>query len=218
MMTGLAMRRVLATSGLVAILWGCGSQAAGSPAAATSPSSAAPSSAASSAAVASDAGTSAATPSDAGASFAIPSFELPSGAKDLEALLPDTLCSVKAIKVSMSGAQFSATADKTFIATLQALGKQPSDVSFAIAGSQSCSAGIFRIAGVDTSLLQTTFLAEEQKTGSAYTQGSVGGRDVFIAAASGDTGKQYVYFKGDAAIFVQAGKDSDAASILATMP
>ena len=217
-MTGLTTRRFLATGALVAVLWGCGGQAAGSPAAATSQSSAAQSSAASSAAVASDAAPSSAASSDAAPSFAIPSFELPSGAKDLEALLPDTLCGVKAVKLSMSGAQFSATADKEFLATLQALGKQPSDVAFAVAGSQTCSAGIFRIAGVDSSLFKTTFLAEEQKTGSAYTQGSVGGRDVFIGAASGGGGKQYVYFKGDAAIFVQATKDADAASILATLP
>lgn len=216
-MTRLTTRRFLATGALVTVLWGCGGQAAGSPAATAGQSLAVPSTAAS-AAVASGAAPSSAASSDGAPSFAIPSFELPSGAKDLEALLPDTLCGVKAIKLSMSGAQFSATADKEFLATLQALGKQPSDVAFAIAGSQTCSAGIFRIAGVDTSLLQTTFLAEEQKTGSAYTQGSVGGRDVFIAAASSGGGKQYVYFKGDAAIFVQATKDADAASVLATLP
>jgi hypothetical protein len=194
-------------------IWGCGGSAATSPStAAAQPSTVA------SQAEPSAAESSAAEPSSAAASFVIPSFALPSGAKDLEALLPATLCGETALKASMSGDQFMATADATFKAILGSLGKQASDVSFAIAGAATsgCSAGIFRIAGVDQNLLQQTFVAEEQKTGATVSQGSVGGKSVYISAQSG--GKEYVYFKGDAVIFAQAKDETAAAGILQQLP
>jgi hypothetical protein len=203
----------LATGALLVTMWGCGGSAASSPSTAAAQPTAAASQAAPSAAESSAAG-----PSSAEASFAIPSFVLPSGAKDLEALLPATLCGETAIKASMSGDQFMATADATFKAILGSLGKQASDVSFAIAGAAAsgCSAGIFRIAGVDQNLLQQTFVAEEQKTGATVSQGSVGGKSVYISTQSG--GKEYVYFKGDAVIFAQAKDEASAAGILQQLP
>ncbi|MEA2546520.1 MAG: hypothetical protein QOI09_1793 [Chloroflexota bacterium] len=203
----------LATGALLVTIWGCGGSAATSPStAAAQPSTVA------SQAEPSAAESSAAEPSLAAASFVIPSFALPSGAKDLEALLPATLCGETALKASMSGDQFMATADATFKAILGSLGKQASDVSFAIAGAATsgCSAGIFRIAGVDQNLLQQTFVAEEQKTGATVSQGSVGGKSVYISAQSG--GKEYVYFKGDAVIFAQAKDETAAAGILQQLP
>jgi hypothetical protein len=203
----------LATGALLVTIWGCGGSAATSPStAAAQPSTVA------SQAEPSAAESSAAEPSSAAASFVIPSFALPSGAKDLEALLPATLCGETALKASMSGDQFMATADATFKAILGSLGKQASDVSFAIAGAATsgCSAGIFRIAGVDQNLLQQTFVAEEQKTGATVSQGSVGGKSVYISAQSG--GKEYVYFKGDAVIFAQAKDETAAAGILQQLP
>ncbi|HZC33677.1 MAG TPA: hypothetical protein VE640_10360 [Candidatus Bathyarchaeia archaeon] len=205
----------LATGAILVTLSGCSSSAATSPSAAaaetqatTASESAAPSAAESSPAESSSA-----------ASFAIPSFALPSGAKDLEALLPATLCGETAIKLSLSGAQFTSSADPTFKAILQALGKQASDVSFAVAGAPTsgCTAGIFRISGVDQNLLQQAFLAEEQKSGVAPTQASVGGKSVFVATASGSS-KQYVYFKGDAAIFAEGKDEATAAGILQQLP
>ena len=204
--------RALATGALLAILWGCGSSAAS-----TAPSSSAstqPSVSEPSAAESSSAG-----PSSAGASeSAIPSFELPSGAKDLEALLPDQVCGAKAVKASMSGDQFASTADAQFKATLAALGKQPSDVAFAIAigTGNGCTAGIFRIKGVDQNLLQQAFLAQAQKSGETYTQSSLGGKDVY--ASSTASTKSYAYFKGDAVIFVSAKDDASAAGLLQQLP
>jgi hypothetical protein len=196
-------------------LCGCGSSAATSPSAAaaqsqatTASESAAPSSAESSA-----------PESSSAASFAIPSFTLPSGAKDLEALLPAKLCGETAIKLSLSGAQFTSSADPTFKAILQALGKQASDVSLAIAGAPTsgCTAGIFRISGVDQNLLQQAFLAQEQQAGVTPTQASVGGKSVFVATQSGGA-NEYVYFKGDAAIFAQGKDEASAASVLQQLP
>lgn len=205
----------LATGALVASLWACGSSTASSPSAAAGnqPTQAPPSAAEPSVAEASQA-----EPSQAEASLAIPSFVLPSGAKDLEALLPDQICGVKAIKASESGEQFAATASEEFKAALQAVGKSVSDVAFAFAAApdQSCTAGIFRIKGVDQNTLQQALLAEEQKSGTTYTQSTVGGKSVYVGDSG--SGKQYVYFKGDAAIFAQAKTEADAAGILQNLP
>jgi hypothetical protein len=206
----------LATGALLATLTGC-SSAAASPSPAAAGSQAA--TASESAAAPSAAESSAPEPSSAAASFAIPSFTLPSGAKDLEALLPAKLCGETAIKLSMSGAQFTSSADPTFKAILQALGKQASDVSFAIADAPTsgCTAGIFRISGVDQNLLQQAFLTEEQKAGVTPTQATVGGKSVFIATQSSGS-NEYIYFKGDAAIFAHGKDEASAASILQQLP
>jgi hypothetical protein len=205
----------LATGALVASLWACGSSTASSPSAAAGNQ---PSQAPASAAEPSVAEPSQAEPSQAEASLAVPSFVLPSGAKDLEALLPDQLCGAKAVKLSMTGDQFASSANTEFKAALQALGKSVSDVAFAIAGdpTYSCTAGIFRVKGVDQNLLQQALLAEEQKSGNTYTQGSVGGKNVYITDAG--SGKQYVYFSGDAAIFASAKTEAEAAGILQKLP
>ena len=214
----------LASGALVAVLWGCGAAATPIPsagaAASTAASQAAESAAASVAAPSSEAS---AAESSAGASGLIPSFaipSLPSQAKDLEALLPSTMCGAASTKTSITGAALSAAVDPTFLATLQALGKTVNDVSFALAFSadQKCGAGIFRIQGADPSALQTTMVAEEQKTGEKFTQGTVGGKSVFISDSSSGTGKQYVYFHGDAVIFAQAPDDTAAASVLQALP
>jgi hypothetical protein len=215
----------LASGVLVTVLWGCGAAATPIPstgAASAAASQAAPASveasaAEPSAATSSEGAASAAAPSLALPSFALPS--LPSDAKDLEALLPSTVCGSAATKTSIAGANLGQAVDPSFLATLQALGKSVNDVSFALAFSQStsCGAGIFRVAGVDPGALQSTLLAQEQKSGDSFTQGSIGGKSVYISSGSG-SGKQYVYFHGDAVIFAEAPDDTKAASILQTLP
>jgi hypothetical protein len=148
----------------------------------------------------------------------LPSLTLPSEAKDLEALLPTQLCGDTAIKLSVTGAQFMSSADPTFKSILDALGKQASDVAVAVAaGSTSgCTAGIFRIAGVDQTRLQEAFIAQQRTTGATVTQGTVGGKNVYITAQA--SAKEYVYFKGDAVIFAEAKDETSAASILQQLP
>jgi hypothetical protein len=156
-----------------------------------------------------------------GSGLALPSFQLPSDAKDLEALLPATLCGQPTTKASITGDKFASTADPEFVATLQALGKTPADVAFAIGfagGDTECGAGIFRIQGVDQNALQTTLVAQEQKSGTTFTQGNVGGKSVYISDDGSGSGKQYVYFKGDAVIFAQAPDEAKAGSILQQLP
>ncbi len=223
------MRRIAAAAlvGLVVVLWGCGAaatpipatSAAASIAPSTAPSTAESTGSSSEPSTAeASAEASAAEPSTAEASFAIPSFVLPSAAKDLEALLPNTICGAQAIKGSMTGAQFMTAGTAEFQRVLTALGKQPSDVAFAIAGSTGgCTAGIFRIKGVDSAVLEAAFLSEEQKQGKAYTKSTVGGKSVYSETATGAT-VMYVYFAGDAAIFVQAKDAASAAQILQQLP
>jgi len=148
----------------------------------------------------------------------LPSFQLPSEAKDLEALLPGTICGTAATKVSLSGASFAASAGEDFKAVLQALGKSPSDVAFAlgIAGTTGCAAGIFRIQGVDSAALEAAFNAQAQKDGDTFTSKNVGGKDVKVQAQTGAS--NYLYFKGDAVIFATAKTEDQAASILQQLP
>ena len=156
----------------------------------------------------------------AGPSLDLGSFELPSGAKELEAILPDEMCGSATIKFSMSGDQFADGADEEFTNLLAALGKSPADTSFAAAGSTegNCGAGIFRINGVDSNRLQETFLAASQEEGTTFTESSVGGKNVFVLTMDGETDKQWVYFQGDAMLFVTADDDAQAATILGDMP
>jgi len=205
---------------LLVTLSACGGAATPAPAAssvAAAPSVAAPSAAAPSVAAPSAAAPSVA-PTTSEPSIAIPSFALPSEAKDLEALLPDTLCGAKALKASMSGTSFAKTADQQFLDALKAVGKTPADVAFAIAaGADSgCTAGIFRVQGADANALKTAMLAAAAKSSGTPTQKSVGGKDVYVTTESDST--SYVYFHGDAAIFVGAKTESDAAGILQQLP
>ena len=110
---------------LLATLSACGAAATPVPAASTvaaAPSVAAPSAAAPSVAAPSVAAPSV-EPTTSEPSNAFPSFALPSEAKDLEALLPDTLCGTKALKASMSGTSFAKTADQEFLDALKAVGR-----------------------------------------------------------------------------------------------
>ena len=214
-------RRMLVTGllavALVVVLAACGSSASSPSGAAASPeASVAPSTAA----TPSPAGNST-EPSEALASLGIPSFALPSGAKDLEALLPGTICGATAIKFSMGGADFAASGSTPeFEKALQELGKTAADVSFAAAagGSTGCTAGIFRVNGVEAARFSQVYLAAGQEAeGNPYTQTTVNGKDVYSITTS-DAATQYVYFNGDAVLFVQAKTADDAASILQDMP
>jgi hypothetical protein len=208
----------LASGALCVVLAACGGAATPIPSA--SPAAVLPSQAASAAEPSAPAssGTEPSTAaSGAGSSIALPS--LPSEAKDLEAMLPDTMCGGASTKASVSGASLGNTAGAEFLAGLQALGKTPADVTFAFAFSTTgCGAGIFRIAGVDQGQLQTTMLAAVQQGGQSYTQATVGGKPVYVETAASGGGKQYVYFHGDSVIFASAPNETQAATILQALP
>ena len=213
-MTRLGLAGAFASGVLLVTLSGCGGAAAPSPQGSTV--AAAPSQAQSVAPP--SAAASVAAPSEGAPSIAIPSFSLPSEAKDLEALLPDTLCGGKAIKASMTGASFAQSGQSEFLDAIKAVGKTPADVAFAFAAGpvNGCTAGILRIAGVDANLLKTSMLAAQSKSGETTTQSTVGGKDVYVTAGTSAT--TYVYFHGDAVIFAGAKSETDAAGILQALP
>lgn len=214
-------RRMLVTGllavALIVVLAACSSAASSPSGGAASP---AASVAASTAPSAAPAGNSS-EPSVALPSLDIPSFALPSGAKDLEALLPNTICGATATKFSMGGADFAAAGSTPeFEKALQELGKTAADVSFAAAagGGTGCTAGIFRVNGVEAARFSQVYLAAgSEAEGNPYTATNVNGKDVYSITTSGDA-TQYVYFNGDAVLFVQAKTADEAASILKDMP
>ena len=218
MIAGMA-RRGLAGLAIALIVGACGASASTSPSTAASqaalPSAAAPSQAAS------DAPTSppSVAPSAAASVPALPSFQLPSSAKDLEAILPASMCGASATKLSQTGTEFmSSGSNEDFARLLQAIGKSPSDVAYAlsIAGTSGCGAGIFRIKGVDASALESAFVAESQKNGETFTDANVGGKQVKVQVQGAS--KTYLYFKGDGILFAIAMNDADAAAILQQLP
>jgi hypothetical protein len=162
-----------------------------------------------------------APPSQAAASdfpsFAIPSFAWPSTDKELEAVLPATICGGASAKFSFSGAMFAQTADPTFVAVLNQLGKTAADVSMAGAtgAGTECTAAIFRIKGADANQFRDIFLAEMAKE-ITFTEQSIGGKTVFVG--SDPDVFHYGYFKGDALIFFTAPDEAKAAELAASLP
>lgn len=214
-------RTISATVGMVLamiLLAACSGSSSSVAPSAAGQASAAPETTAPSAAPASEA------PS-AEASNAIPSFELPSDDKGLEALLPSTMCGKTATKLSFSGARFANITDPTFVATLAELGKSPTDVGFAIstpgvASIATCkeSAAVFQIKGADPGRFRDVFIAAAQKQNDVtYTQGNLGGKDVYIGTNKDGT-KTYAYFKGDGLFIVNGPDDATAGTILQEMP
>ena len=210
-MTRLGLAGAFASGVLLVTLSGCGGTATPQGSTAAAPSQSAQS-------VAPSAAASVAAPSQGAPSIAIPSFVLPSEAKDLEALLPNTLCGATATKASLTGASFAQSGQSEFLDALKAVGKTAADVAFAIAvgPGNGCTAGIFRVAGADPNVLKSAMLASQAQSGQAATQQSVGGKDVYVTAGASAT--TYVYFHGDAVIFAGAKTETDAAGILQALP
>ena len=63
------------------------------------------------------------------------------------------------------------------------------------------------------------FIAAAQKQNdTTYTQGNVGGKDVYIGTSKSDGTKTYAYFKGDALFIVEAPDEASAGPLLQEMP
>jgi hypothetical protein len=157
-------------------------------------------------------------PSQLVPSLAIPSVELPSGAKELEALLPATMCGQSSIKTSLSGDAFATSGDEELKALMEQLGKTPADVSFAaaIAGASGCTATIFRVNGADTIRLHDVFVAEVSKEGPPPTEKTIGGKTVLVGSDVNKFG--YAYFKDDTVILFTAPDEAKAGEIAAALP
>jgi hypothetical protein len=191
--------------------------------------SAAPSAAAESAAASmeapsaapSEAAASEAAPSEAAASGLIPSFVLPSSDKELEALIPGTLCGSAATKLSLKGEEiFTNSEDPTLTAVLQSLGKSVSDVSaaagFNVSATNPCGVFIIRIKGASEDQLRTVFQQLADQEGTKFEQTSLGGKTVYKSTT--EDKPEYVWIKGDGLISVNADSEADAATLIGQLP
>jgi hypothetical protein len=159
--------------------------------------------------------------SQASGGFSFPPIaSLPSVDKELEARLPSELCGGPADKLSIPGTAFVSQAEPEFAATVARLGKSPADVvvagangPFQVDGPCNETVAIVRVKGADPAQLQTVFVEEARKDGPV-DQKSLGGKNIFFDAASGDF---YVYFVGDAMFIVTAPDEATAAEILAQL-
>jgi hypothetical protein len=147
------------------------------------------------------------------------SFQLPSTAKDLEALLPDEYGGTKLMKFSMSGAEAAGQSEET-AQVLASVGKSLADLSIAGASSQSGDVVFLavRVAGADEGAMKRVFVASAQQAGENLQQISLGGRDIFKNASTDGQGGSYFYVRGDTAFGVTAPDDATAAKAIALLP
>ena len=173
--------------------------------------------------------TPATTPStEASGSGPLASFNLPSNAKELEALLPDTLGGVKLTKASMKGSDFvkSTTSSPELVAWLNSVGKSLNDVSaayaFDLTGATQAAIFAFRVQGVDNAKLidgLKTSMDTSNTTKLTWTSANVGGKNVQQAADPNQTGSTlYVYGTADIVFFVTSKDASTAAEALSHLP
>jgi hypothetical protein len=166
------------------------------------------------------------TPSAAASSNALPSLNLPSNAKELEALLPDSLGGVKLVKASYKGSDFlnSANSNEEFKTWLTSVGKSLDDVSaafgFAASGTSGSAIFAFRVNGVDNAKLIDAFKTSEAQSNSTMTWSSanVGGKNVQKAQDSSTNSTVYLYGTNDLLFFVSTNDPAVAQEALSHLP
>ena len=158
---------------------------------------------------------------------ALPS--LPSGAEDLEALIPDTIGGVALQKLSMRGNEFANSGGASAEAEefLRTLGVSPEDVSVAIGFGLSTDTGsgvavfVFRAEGADSGRLLQAFkdaTDAERESPLEWESVNIGGKQVERAADPEQNNRVYLYVKDDLLAFVATTNEDDAAEVLAGMP
>jgi len=165
------------------------------------------------------------TPS-AAASGALPSFNLPSNAKELEALLPDTLGGAKLTKASMKGSDFvnSSSSNPELKAWLDSLGKSLDDVSaafgFVASGTSGSFIFAFRVQGVDHSKLMDEFIKTSNTSGTAmtFTSANVGGKNVQKATDTSQNATIYLYGTADLLFLVETNDPAIAQEAISHLP
>jgi hypothetical protein len=157
---------------------------------------------------------------------ALPSFELPSNAKDLEALLPDELGGDTLQKFSMTGADFmtQGSDNEEFVDFLDRVGAQPQDISVAFAfAATDAQKGIFafRVKGADSDQLEEEFQKsfETDTPGITWTSDVISGKQVHTATTDADTGeKTFLYVRDDIVFAVIASDDDTAVEAFSKLP
>jgi hypothetical protein len=141
------------------------------------------------------------------------SFDLPSGDEDLEEQLPDELGGQTLTKLSMTGDQFMGAGQgaEELTSVLTALGKQPSDLSVAFAGTDKITVIAYRIKGVPGGqVLSGLINAYEDAQNATVTDVTIGGKPVkkFVAPdpSAAEDGTVYIYTAGDT-VFIVGGEN-----------
>jgi hypothetical protein len=167
------------------------------------------------------------TPTAAASSgAALPSLNLPSNAKELEALLPDSLGGVKLVKASYKGSDFlnSANSNEEFKTWLTSVGKSLDDVSaafgFAASGTSGSAIFAFRVQGVDNGKLIDAFKTSAAQGSSAmtWTSANVGGKNVQQAQDPDTKSTVYLYGTADLLFFVTTNDPAVAQEALSHLP
>jgi hypothetical protein len=154
---------------------------------------------------------------------------LPSGAEDLEALIPDTIGGVALQKLSMQGNEFanSGSASAEAEEFLRTLGVSPDDVSVAIGFGLASDTGsgvavfVFRAQGAESDRLLQAFkdaTDAERETPLEWESVNVGGKQVERATDPEQGNRVYLYVKDDLLAFVATTSEDDAAEVLGGMP
>jgi hypothetical protein len=156
---------------------------------------------------------------------------LPSGAVDLEALIPDTVGGVALQKLSMRGDEFADSENGQGSAEAEEfvrnLGVSPDDVSVAIGFGVEPDSGsgvavfVFRARGADSSRLMQGFkdaTDAERDTPLQWEAATVGGKQVQRATDPEQENRVYLYVSGDVLVFVATTSEDDAAEVLEGMP
>ena len=144
--------------------------------------------------------------------------------KDLEAALPGTYQGVTLDKTSFSGTALLATtsqSNKDLLALVQALGKTPDDLSFAVASDSTNKLGIifgaYRIKGADATAWSAGLyqIAEKGTPGSTATDANLGGRAVKRVTDPTSPQVTYAWPKGDILYIVVTTTDALAGPAIA---
>ncbi len=163
---------------------------------------------------------------EASSSQLLPSFSLPSNAKELEALLPDTLGGVKLTKASYKGSDFvnSTNSNDEFKTWLNSVGKSLNDVSaafgFAASGTSGSAIFAFRVQGVDNGRLVDAFKTSMGTTNSTmtWTSANVGGKNVQRSEDPDTKTAIYLYGTADLLFFVTTNDTKVAEEALQHLP
>jgi len=153
-------------------------------------------------------------------------LNLPSNAKELEALLPDSLGGVKLVKASYKGSDFlnSANSNEEFKTWLTSVGKSLDDVSaafgFAASGTSGSAIFAFRVQGVDNGKLIDAFKTSAAQGSSAmtWTSANVGGKNVQQAQDPDTKSTVSLYGPADLLFFVTTNDPAVAQEALSHLP
>jgi hypothetical protein len=159
------------------------------------------------------------TPAPVASAVGEPTFALPSlhGNVDLEQLIPTNIGGEDMTRMSMTGDQFVGSgADATVSAVLDALNKQPSDLSVAFGGNSMVQVIAFQVNGVSGSqILDAFYNASKNSLDATITDVTIAGKAAKKETPNDTTqDPSYVYVKNDVVFSIGGGSGPIADAVL----